>query len=117
MTDTTTKETLAHRWPLALTVADEDWEPIGPDDEDELMPAERADFERWSRIMYEPGVTINGVGFHLEGWAVTNVADHQLADYDDDGLGLLHTAVGADGSFETVEIRGREYVLVMSPYC
>lgn len=96
--------------PLALTIRDDDWDPIAPSDHGWDDP--------WSRILYRPGVTINGVGFHLEGWAVYDADDGtQTACYDDDGLGALHQGVGADGHWDTVTVRGREYVLAMSPYC
>jgi hypothetical protein len=35
----------------------------------------------------------------------------------DEALALVHEASGADGHFETVEINGREYVLVATPFC
>jgi hypothetical protein len=105
---------------LALTIPDEAWDPIGPDmgELDEDVPAEKADRLFWSRILYRPGVTINGVGFHLEGWAVEYDEDAhmQVADWQDEALGQIHNAVGADGSWDTVTINDREYVLVMSPY-
>lgn len=101
---------------LALTIPDDAWDPIGPDND---TPAEQADRLLWSRILYRPGVRINGVGFHLEGWAVEEDEDAhmQTAEWDDESLGLIHNAVGADGSWDTVTVNGREYVLVMSPYC
>lgn len=106
---------------ITLTLADDEWQPIGPDmgDLDDNTPAEEADRLLWSRIMYRPGVRINGTGFHLEGWEVEYDEDahRQTAVYQDEELGLVHQAVGADGSWDTVTVRDREYVLVMSPYC
>jgi len=113
--------TLGKEASLALTIADDEWDPIGPDmgDLDDDTPAEKANRLLWARIIYRPGVRINGVGFHLEGWAVEDDEDThtQTAEWDDESLGLVHNAVGADGSWDTVTVNGREYVLVMSPHC
>jgi hypothetical protein len=56
---------------------------------------------------------------HFEAWAVTyddNEMVQHLPDHDDD-LDLFATAVGSDGSFQTISIRGREYILLASPFC
>ena len=92
---------------IKLTIPDSAWQPAGEDEPDE-----------WARIILRDGVTINGTGFHLEGWAVETAAgDVQHAVSDDENLGYVHLGVGADGRWETVTIREREYVLVMSPHC
>lgn len=102
---------------IELSIPDSDWEPIGPERWE--SPAEEAEKMRWSRIIHRGGVKINGASFHLEGWAVEyDEHDHmQVADYQDEDLGLIHRGVGADGSWDTLTIGDREYVLVMSPYC
>lgn len=104
---------------LRIEIADDQWDPIGPEDEDDDTPASVADDLRWSRILYRPTLRINGVGFHLEGWAVEYDEDRHMQEavYDDENLGHVHTGVGADGSWDTVTVNGREYVLVASPYC
>ena len=91
---------------MNLTIAEDRWAECGPRE------------DPGSHLILEGGATINGVGFHLEGWAVTVTDDGiQTADTDDEGLACVHRGVGAEGHWQTVEIRGREYVLVMSPYC
>jgi hypothetical protein len=36
---------------------------------------------------------------------------------DDDDLDLHHQAAHGDGPFQTMTIRGREYVVVLTPHC
>lgn len=65
-------------------------------------------------------LTINGVPLHLEAWALEDEEDEdgvRHALVDDDDLDRLVEAVGADGPFRTLEIGGRDYVLVATPYC
>lgn len=102
---------------IDLRITDDQWDAIGPQYGDE--PAEAKESLLWSRIIHRGGVRINGVGFHLEGWAVEYDEDEHrhTALWDDDNLGHVHMGVGADGSWDTVTVNGREYVLVMSPYC
>ena len=87
---------------LRITITDEQWESTG----DEEDPS--------ARILLRENVSINGTGFHLEGWAVD---DEGYALYGEDDLSQIAAGVGADGPFETVTIRGREYALVMTPHC
>ena len=95
---------------LGIATADDDWEDIAEGD----CPDDPG-----ARILLRGGLTINGVSFHLEGWAVgVNEEDGvQRAVYDDENLGYIHLGVGADGRWETVELRGREYILIASPFC
>jgi hypothetical protein len=64
---------------------------------------------------------VNGVyPMHFEAWAVTYDQDRfiqHLPDWDDTELDDLHAAVHGDGSFRTITIRDREYILVAFPYC
>lgn len=66
-----------------------------------------------------PILIINGLPMHLEAWAVDydeagiqQPADEYAEDYE-----KLHEAVHADGSFNTISIRGRDYIVVASPFC
>ena len=58
---------------------------------------------------------------HLEAIEVKVDEDNGLQeavspqDYDD--FAAIHDAVHGDGHFDTVEIEGREYVLIATPYC
>jgi hypothetical protein len=63
---------------------------------------------------------VNTTFMHLEAWAVAYNEDEamqHLADGDDDDLDRLSEAVHADGSFQITRIRGRDYILVASPFC
>jgi hypothetical protein len=61
-------------------------------------------------------VTICGVDFHVDAFAVRMVKGVQTASQYDEDLGDLHRIVGAEGPFQTVTIRRRNYVLVLTPY-
>lgn len=60
-----------------------------------------------------------GVLHHLEAFAIEERDGLQLTIDGcwDDTLGDYYQAAGANGPFATVEMRGRRYVLVMTPYC
>jgi hypothetical protein len=66
---------------------------------------------------------VNGYSMHLEAWPIFYDDDieqiQHLADNDgiDQPLDDLAAAVNADGSFNTTRIRGREYILVATPFC
>jgi hypothetical protein len=62
-------------------------------------------------------VTINGVDFEVDAYAVRMVKGVQEALEADADLSAIHHAVGADGPFQTVRIGRRNYVLVLTPYC
>lgn len=64
-------------------------------------------------------LTLGGVSHHLEAFAVEERNGLQLTVDGrwDDTLGDYYEATGADGPFATVEMRGRRYVFVMTPYC
>lgn len=71
---------------------------------------------------------INGTGHHLEAIPVRMVTDPdapariirtvQVAD-DPHGemFDSLHCTFGADGPYETVEIRRKRYAVFLSPFC
>ena len=70
-----------------------------------------------SRLLGE--LRFDGVSHHLEAIEVEDRDGTQCAVDSawDDMLTEYVTATGADGPFSTVEIRGRAYVLLMTPYC
>lgn len=89
---------------VRIDIPDDAWEAdcIGVDGPDRLLTT----------------INVNGLYMHLEAWHVRpDERGDQVCEFDDEAFGLLHTAVGADGSFSTVTIRGREYILIASPYC
>jgi hypothetical protein len=94
------------RVPIPITIPADQWEPAGPD-EDPLAS------------LAGPNLVINGLSMHLEAWAVVNDDEKFTQDpvVADDEYNLLHAAVHADGSFNTVRIGGRDYILVASPFC
>lgn len=66
-----------------------------------------------------PILVINGLRMHLEAWAVeTDKAGIQqgVAEYGED-FESLYEAVHADGHFNTIEVGGREYIMVAYPMC
>lgn len=90
-----------------LNIPYEEWEPNDNLDEDPTS------------ILYHT-LVINGLHLHLEAWAVYTDAEGiqrtVCPDYDDD-LGMLHAAVHGDGHFDTVEMNGRDYIILASPFC
>jgi hypothetical protein len=64
-------------------------------------------------------VTINGTAFFAEAYALVHDerAPLQAAVQDDDDLDLHHRAAHGDGPFQSTTIRGREYVVVLTPSC
>jgi hypothetical protein len=70
-----------------------------------------------SRLMAT--LVVNGLPLHLEAIEV-EVDESRIqraSDESDDSLELVHMAAGADGHWQTLEIDGREYVLMATPFC
>lgn len=64
-------------------------------------------------------ITFGGVSHHLEAIAVSesDTGEQQAASIADrDDFDEIGEAFYGDGAFHTVAIRGREYVLFLSPY-
>ena len=105
----TGEPTLMSETLLTLTV-EADWEPTGPDEDPEL------------RLL--TSVRLQGPGYacdlHTEAWEVYDDDDGvQQAAWDAlyDDFNSLHQAMGGDGGpFSEVEINGRRYVIVLTPY-
>lgn len=94
--------------PLHLSIPDDQWLPnAGLDDPRSGLVG--------------PDVVINGVSMHVEAWEVTDENDadgvQQVAPVWEDEYAELHSAVHADGGFQTLRIGDRNYVVVISPHC
>jgi hypothetical protein len=64
-------------------------------------------------------LVVNGVPLHLDAIEVEVGEDgvQHASEEVDESVALIHSAVGADGHFGTLEIGGREYVLIATPFC
>lgn len=96
---------MAYENAKTLEIDDDWWEETGSDDD----PS--------SRLL--GSLCINGVYHHLEAYAVTEKKGMQEAadlTFEEHVEGMF--LVGQpDKAFQTVEIRGRQYVLTMTPFC
>jgi hypothetical protein len=64
-------------------------------------------------------LVVNGLPLHLEA-LVVSADEHGIqrgSREADEGLAMIHQAVGADGHWQTLEIDGHEYVLIATPFC
>ena len=64
-------------------------------------------------------LVVNGLPLHVEAIEV-EIGDgdvQQANDTSDELLALIHDAVGADGHWQTLDIGGRDYVLIATPFC
>lgn len=93
---------------FVLVVPDDAWDWCGDEEQDPSR-----------RTRATATITINGVMFHLDAWLVKDSEPFETQEMveGDSDVDAIHGAVYADGSFETVTIEGREYVLVATPYC
>jgi hypothetical protein len=88
--------------PFTLQIPDSDWEDSGPDN------------DPTARLL--AAITLNGCPMHLEAYAVIEDAtgqrfeDEAFIDQENAVLSVL-----VDGAARTVEINGRDYVLVATP--
>jgi len=95
----------------SFDIPEEAWEDL------DSRPDCEEDHAQGSRLFAT--VVINGLRFHCE---AIEVADHdglQQASHDEwDGiLSAYAHACGADGHFNTLTIRGREYAVFITPSC
>lgn len=62
-------------------------------------------------------LTLGGINFHVELYAVTYTDDEQIGALPDDQWAFddVNHAFGG-GAFDTIEINGREYAMIISPY-
>jgi len=72
-----------------------------------------------SRLLLLAGLEILGALHHVEAIEVRTDGDVQSAvcPICDDILNQYAEACGSDGHFSTVQIGGRDYVLLITPYC
>jgi hypothetical protein len=90
---------------LHLSIPESEWQP-NPGFEDPLVG------------LTGPTLVINGLSMHVEAWQVTDTGiDQDPAATWSEEYNLLHAAVHADGSFQTLRLHGRDYIIVISPHC
>jgi hypothetical protein len=91
-----------------LNIPDDAWEETGVDPGD--MEA---------RLSTE--VRVNGVGHHLEAFQVKVNEKTDIQEAADivfeSNIGGICDVAEPDGHWQTVTIRGKEYVLAMTPFC
>jgi len=94
----------------SLHIPEDAWEACGPE-EDTGEPGDPT-------AELTCTVVVNGVSFHADAYAVVS-ADFGLAaahpDHERD-LDAVYAAAHAEGRFDTVEIGGRDYVMVLTPH-
>lgn len=62
-------------------------------------------------------VKIGSLDMHLEAWQIENIDDCQFATEASMRTGDFNELAGMmDSTFQTIEIDGRDYVLVATPY-
>ena len=96
---------------IKLDIPDELWENSGPtSEEDETNDPSARMFVT---------IQIFGVLHYLEAYAIDPDPDFQKPAYEgfEGNLDGVYMVGQPDKRFETVTIKGREYVLVMTPYC
>lgn len=105
---------LAAAFTAGLTIPEDAWREHGQQP-DPANPA-AAQFHPSDRL--SATVTINETLFFAEAYALVQDDEQpQAAIQDDDDLELHHQAAHADGPFPTMTIWGREYAVVLTPYC
>lgn len=62
-------------------------------------------------------IQIGTMNMHLEAWRVEVQDGVQIAPGNEERYDCLYEAVGAARHFTTIEIDGRDYILVATPYC
>lgn len=94
----------------SLHIPEEAWEPCGPE-EDTGEPGDPA-------AELTCTVTVNGVSFHADAYAVVSAElglEAAHPDFEED-LDRVYAAAHVEGRFDTVEIAGREYVVILTPH-
>lgn len=66
-------------------------------------------------------IDINGTMFHVEAIEVTYEGQYEVQQAKDpawqESFDRYFIAAGAEGVMDTVQIKGREYVVFLSPFC
>lgn len=85
---------------------------------------EEAEFDEFGPTHLIATITVNGCFMHLEAVAVAihrakgEALEVQIgAGESNESYDRLYDAFDADGRFETVTIKGREFAIFASPYC
>jgi hypothetical protein len=90
--------------PPEMDVPDDAWEEDGSDED----PS--------SRLL--TAVVLNGYHFHLWAFAVVNGETQEVADtLFRENLEGVYSVGEPDKRYQTVHIKGRDYVLSLTPYC
>jgi hypothetical protein len=91
---------------VVVDVPESAWEPTGSEE------------DPTSRLL--AALVVCGYYHHLEAYAVKEDPEgyQQIADplFSENFEGMCSLG-GPDGPFQTITIKGREYVLAMTPYC
>lgn len=92
---------------LVVNWPDEYWEATGDDD------------DPTSRLSLTPILHVCGVPMHVEAHAVEVINDVQEGSHPwgQDAINGICQIYEPDGPFTTIEIKGREYVMVCFPHC
>ena len=90
---------------VTVEVPDDAWEPTGPEE------------DPTARLL--ASLVVCGCYHHLEAYAIDPDDDIQQAAHESfqSNLDGMYAVGEPDKRFQSVEIKGREYVLTMTPYC
>lgn len=93
-----------------IEIPDAVWEETG-----DYANGNGEDLPSWSRLL--TSITINGTPLHLEAYALQQRDDDEQHIMDDDVDQNLGRIVGDDAwPLTPTEIRGREYILIATPF-
>lgn len=97
-------------WTPSLHVPEDAWEACGPEEDTGEAGDPTAELTCT--------VVVNGVSFHADAYAVVSTDGCQEAahPYHEGDLDAVYAAAHAEGRFDTVEIGGRDYVVVLTPH-
>ncbi len=62
------------------------------------------------------GLTINGCGFVAHAWRIRSTDEDGIQDVAQEAV-EIYSAVGADGTWQTIKIGGERYALTITPQC
>jgi hypothetical protein len=97
---------MAHEKIISIDVPDNYWKPTGQEE------------DPTARLLTT--VFVNGTPHHLEAYAVKDGIDYVQAVIDrafESNYEGMCMASEPNGRYETTEIMGRDYVLMMTPHC
>lgn len=98
---------------MELTIPDSEWEEAGEGGDNGDDPT--------TRLTLPGGLYINGTPHHVEAWAVSyedgDYGKRQVCDFSDESYEHVFYGVGGDDEWMTTTINGREYVIIITPFC